>query len=702
MVRCHKADTVLADDGHITREAVMPPAAISITRCRSERMWRQSAIPIYAARTVLLMLFAASAPALARAEDIVLPYTCQMSAGRPSLIPSQPQAHRIAGQREERRVTVCSPADPGRCRAWTAHRFDMLCGGVAVPWAEVVANAPPARGGAAWIENGRFRLAMPPAWALPTQNPCSRLIDDRDPGLARYCANQPMPTQPSYAEMPAGFAPMFGLNGTFTASNAASADGARNPTRPQSLPSTSSPGGNLNWRASPTPPPQPLPPQPDITTADAVPPPASKPKPVTLPPIAARPDSALKPALPGPRDNEATSQSPPLPPAILQPPRSVERPAAVATPPDTVKSAAEPDPKTEPAKPEPLSAEPAKPASAQPALPLPLPLPASPIATAAPPPTVAAPPQSQSAASRTAAEPYSSRPVKLANPEQDLRNSLIMAFSVALVLGLAAVAILWRRGRGRSDTDPDTREPAVLARDYADRSFDPPALTSPRPTTGGFYDGLDDEIRLPGLSASPVRSHPPGDPDHARHKDPVDANDRPMPAFAETIPHAPKPHAPPATSKGRFSTGHTLSMAYDDGVRTHLDADLPVESVPIPDVDPETVFDAPTGSQHRRTPSLTPQPPPVPMTRRSAAPWPTDMLPQTHDDALHILGMGVTSKASLTAMKKIVDGLRLSWHPDHATDDADRAIRELRIRQINTAWDLIAASHTHPSHDPVI
>jgi hypothetical protein len=40
-------------------------------------------------------------------------------------------------------------------------------------------------------------------------------------------------------------------------------------------------------------------------------------------------------------------------------------------------------------------------------------------------------------------------------------------------------------------------------------------------------------------------------------------------------------------------------------------------------------------------------------------------------------------------LKKIVDALRMSWHPDHARDAADRVLREDRIRQINIAWDLI-------------
>jgi hypothetical protein len=32
----------------------------------------------------------------------------------------------------------------------------------------------------------------------------------------------------------------------------------------------------------------------------------------------------------------------------------------------------------------------------------------------------------------------------------------------------------------------------------------------------------------------------------------------------------------------------------------------------------------------------------------------------------------------------------MSWHPDHARDEADRCLREDRIRQINIACDLIS------------
>jgi hypothetical protein len=67
----------------------------------------------------------------------------------------------------------------------------------------------------------------------------------------------------------------------------------------------------------------------------------------------------------------------------------------------------------------------------------------------------------------------------------------------------------------------------------------------------------------------------------------------------------------------------------------------------------------------------------------------SDAIPNTRAEALEVLGMGVSPQATAAAIKKIVDGLRLSWHPDHASGPADRQVRELRLKQINAAWEII-------------
>lgn len=64
-------------------------------------------------------------------------------------------------------------------------------------------------------------------------------------------------------------------------------------------------------------------------------------------------------------------------------------------------------------------------------------------------------------------------------------------------------------------------------------------------------------------------------------------------------------------------------------------------------------------------------------------------LPGTVTEAYDVLG--VNPDVSEDVLKKIVDALRMSWHPDHARGDDDRHERETRIRQINVAWELITA-----------
>jgi DnaJ-class molecular chaperone len=67
-------------------------------------------------------------------------------------------------------------------------------------------------------------------------------------------------------------------------------------------------------------------------------------------------------------------------------------------------------------------------------------------------------------------------------------------------------------------------------------------------------------------------------------------------------------------------------------------------------------------------------------------------MPATYAEALQVLG--VSPDASLAAIKKIVDGLRLSWHPDLARSEVDRHLRQRRLQQINVAWDLISQRRT--------
>ncbi len=62
-------------------------------------------------------------------------------------------------------------------------------------------------------------------------------------------------------------------------------------------------------------------------------------------------------------------------------------------------------------------------------------------------------------------------------------------------------------------------------------------------------------------------------------------------------------------------------------------------------------------------------------------------MPRSVAEAYSVLG--INPDAAPAAAKKLIDALRMSWHPDHARDEADRKRREERMKQINAAWDMI-------------
>jgi hypothetical protein len=67
-------------------------------------------------------------------------------------------------------------------------------------------------------------------------------------------------------------------------------------------------------------------------------------------------------------------------------------------------------------------------------------------------------------------------------------------------------------------------------------------------------------------------------------------------------------------------------------------------------------------------------------------------LPKTRSEAYDLLG--VHSDVSTATLKKLVDALRMCWHPDLARDESDRLAREERIKAINVAWELISGKRS--------
>src|SRR5262245_10649992 len=160
-----------------------------------------------------------SASPEARAQELlVMPFSCRAIDGRPLLTPGPERGHRIIGQREQKKFSACSPVNPGLCRHWTVHRFDLDCEGVRVPWVSVVAAADPSQRRTRLVE-GRLQLRMGPAWSLAPDDPCAREpgLDDRFAygRMRRHCADRLALAPPAVVEMPLGFAPTLGIDAIF-------------------------------------------------------------------------------------------------------------------------------------------------------------------------------------------------------------------------------------------------------------------------------------------------------------------------------------------------------------------------------------------------------------------------------------------------------------------------------------------------------
>src|SRR3990172_7635978 len=94
----------------------------------------------------LVALGGAEVAAQVRAK-VAMPYTCLIEHEQVVAQPSLEQSYDILGRHEQQPFTVCFGPDGAQCRTWMVHRFTLACGGVRVPWIEVVAAAAASRPG---------------------------------------------------------------------------------------------------------------------------------------------------------------------------------------------------------------------------------------------------------------------------------------------------------------------------------------------------------------------------------------------------------------------------------------------------------------------------------------------------------------------------------------------------------------------------
>lgn len=268
----------------------------------------------------------------ARADELlVMPYSCRVVGGQPVLTPSEDQGHAVIGRREQREFRACSPVNPDFCHRWTVHRFDLDCGGKRVPWIEVAAAAGDRQDGRAFVADGRLELEMPARWSLPAHSPCARERDveeDRFGALARFCSERSARARRLTVAMPAGFAPLLGIDGIFVtdpAGRGAVADAAPQGLGAGSEPRDLEPRNKAPRAEAPSPPPEPVKkkaapsPLPDsgrsketeVAAAKATPAPAPKQEPEPSAPAASEtPAPKLAPVMPTIINSELVSAPP--------------------------------------------------------------------------------------------------------------------------------------------------------------------------------------------------------------------------------------------------------------------------------------------------------------------------------------------------------------------------------------------------------
>ena len=281
-----------------------------------------------------------AAPHAHAEELLVMPYACTVLGGRPLLAPGPERGHRIFGQREQRKFTACSPANPGMCRNWTVYRFDLDCDGTRVPWVEIVAAANEA-GRRAWLADGRLQLRMTPRWSLGPDDPCAYEGGGDDPfgdrRRRRNCAARLARSPPPVVEMPLGFAPMLGIDAIFVKAAPNVAAGPPPPPDTTAPPPPKQPGADRSQPEAP----------PGRPTGEAF----AKQTPPAPPPKVAEAHAKTLP--PEPKSVPKAAAPPPAPPAAEGPKSKSAAPDAApkvaASPPPPAKK--EPEPANEGAPP---------------------------------------------------------------------------------------------------------------------------------------------------------------------------------------------------------------------------------------------------------------------------------------------------------------------------------------------------------------
>lgn len=169
----------------------------------------------------LLIVGALNASALAQGareagvrERLTMPFACRIDGGRLEITPAPDLTYDILDRREQMPFTVCFGAG-GECRAWTAHRFTVACGGQRVGWDDIALAASRYTGVRMWPVGDRTMIAPRQAAQSRTMRDCYDQIAGRpmlpfEQKAAMVACWQGRLREPRSraVELPPGFAPL--------------------------------------------------------------------------------------------------------------------------------------------------------------------------------------------------------------------------------------------------------------------------------------------------------------------------------------------------------------------------------------------------------------------------------------------------------------------------------------------------------------
>lgn len=150
-------------------------------------------------------------------ERLVMPYSCTVEDGKVVLRSGPERPFTIVEARQERPFTTCNPPFSNNCRTMSVHKFDVSCGGVAVPWVSVAAATGRSKVGRAWLEKGHLNMTRKADATTGSARSCS----DKSAQAASTASGECLPWRVSREVermvLPEGFAPAAEFGARFIA-----------------------------------------------------------------------------------------------------------------------------------------------------------------------------------------------------------------------------------------------------------------------------------------------------------------------------------------------------------------------------------------------------------------------------------------------------------------------------------------------------